>query len=197
MNSINSICVYSASSPLVADFYIKEAENLGKCLADHKINLVYGAGKRGLMGAVADGVLKNGGSVTGVIPTFMVEQNWHHPHLTELLEVDSMHARKQKMADLSDGVIALPGGCGTLEELLEIITWKQLGLYPHPIIIVNTHGFYNPLIEMLDKAINEQFMRADHKMLWSVANSVNDVLDLLFTTPTWDPSIGKFATTTR
>ena len=114
------------------------------------------------MKAVADATLEDGGTVTGVIPHFMVEQGWHHKGLTKLIETENMHERKQLMADLSDGVIALPGGCGTLEELLEIITWKQLALYLKPIVILNIDGFFNPLLEMLDRAIEENFMRTEH-----------------------------------
>ena len=146
MNQINSVCVYSASSTKIDAVYFQAAETLGRLLAEHRIRLINGAGSIGLMCSVADAVLKNGGEVTGVIPRFMVEQNWHHTGLTELIEVGSMHERKQKMANLSDGIIALPGGCGTLEELLEIITWKQLGLYLNPIIILNTNRFFDPLL---------------------------------------------------
>ena len=155
MNQINSVCVYSASSTKIDAVYFQAADTLGRLLAEHRIRLINGAGSIGLMRSVADAVLKNGGEVTGVIPRFMVEQNWHHTGLTELIEVESMHERKQKMANLSDGIIALPGGCGTLEELLEIITWKQLGLYLNPIIILNTNRFFDPLLEMLEKAIDE------------------------------------------
>ena len=145
------------------------------------------------MRSVADAVLKNGGEVTGVIPHFMVEQNWHHTGLTELIEVTSMHERKQKMANLSDGIIALPGGCGTLEELLEIITWKQLGLYLNPIVMLNTEGFYNPLLEMLEHAAEEHFMRPAHLDIWKVASSPAEALDLLYSTPLWDKEVRKFA----
>ena len=138
MNQINSVCVYSASSSKIDKVYFEAAGRLGKLLAERRIRLVNGAGSIGLMRSVADAVLENGGEVTGVIPRFMVEQGWHHTGLTRLVEVESMHERKQLMADLSDAVIALPGGCGTLEELLEVITWKQLGLYLNPIVILNT-----------------------------------------------------------
>lgn len=194
MNDINAICVYSASSPEVNECYLKTAKKIGMLFGKHQIELIYGAGKVGLMGAMADAVLERGGKVTGIIPSFMIEQNWHHTQLTQLVEVESMHARKQKMAALSDGVVALPGGCGTLEELLEIITWKQLGLYNKPIVIVNTNGFYNPLIEMLDKAIDEKFMHPDHKKMWSIVEHIAQVIDLLQKTPIWNSSIDKFAT---
>ena len=184
MNQINSVCVYSASSTKIDAVYFQAADTLGRLLAEHRI---------GLMCSVADAVLKNGGEVTGVIPRFMVEQNWHHTGLTELIEVESMHERKRKMADLSDGIIALPGGCGTLEELLEIITWKQLGLYLNPIVILNINGFFDPLLEMLEKAIDENFMRRQHGDIWKVAQTPEEAVQLLYETPVWDISIRKFA----
>ena len=193
MNQINSVCVYSASSTKIDPVYFRAAEELGRLLAEHRIRLINGAGSIGLMRSVADAVLKNGGEVTGVIPRFMVEQNWHHTGLTELIEVESMHERKRKMADLSDGIIALPGGCGTLEELLEIITWKQLGLYLNPIIIINVNGFFDPLLEMLEKAIEENFMRQQHGDIWKVARTPEEAVKLLYETPVWDVSIRKFA----
>ena len=193
MNQIHSVCVYSASSTKINPVYFKAAEELGSLLAEHHIRLINGAGSIGLMCAVADAVLKNGGEVTGVIPRFMVEQNWHHTGLTELIEVESMHERKQKMANLSDGIVALPGGCGTLEELLEIITWKQLGLYLNPIVILNVNGFFDPLLEMLGKAIDENFMRQQHGDIWKVARTPEEALRLLYETPVWDISIRKFA----
>lgn len=193
MNQINSVCVYSASSTQINPVYFRAAEELGRLLAEHRIRLVNGAGCIGLMRSVADAVLANGGEVTGVIPHFMIEQNWHHTGLTELIEVESMHERKQKMAALSDGVIALAGGCGTLEELLEIITWKQLGLYLNPIVILNTNGFFDPLLQMLEKAIKENFMRPQHGDIWKVAQTPEEAVQLLYTTPVWDASIRKFA----
>lgn len=193
MNQIHSVCVYSASSTKIYPVYFAAAEKLGALLAKHHIRLINGAGSIGLMRSVADAVLQNDGEVTGVIPHFMVEQNWHHTGLTELIEVDSMHERKQKMADLSDAVIALPGGCGTLEELLEIITWKQLGLYLNPIIILNINSFFDPLLEMLERAIAENFMRPQHGDIWKVARTPEEAVELLYTTPIWDASTRKFA----
>lgn len=193
MNGICSVCVYAASSTKVADCYNEAARRLGRLLADRSIRLVNGAGSLGLMRVCADACLQGGGTVTGVIPEFMVEQGWHHTGLTELVVTDSMHDRKQTMAQLSDGVIALPGGCGTMEELLEIITWKQLGLYLHPIVILNVEGFYDPLLQMLQRAVDERFMRPQHLEIWKVATSPEEAVDLLFSTPEWDESIRKIA----
>lgn len=168
MNNIHSVCVYCASSTQINPVYFEAASELGCLLGERKLNVINGAGNIGLMCAVSDATLTAGGTVTGVIPRFMVEQNWYHPGLTELIEVDSMHERKQLMADLSDAVIALPGGCGTLEELLEIITWKQLGLYLNPIVILNINHYFDPLLEMMQKAVDEQFMRPLHSGMWAV-----------------------------
>ena len=193
MNTIQSVCVYSASSTKIADCYFRAARELGELLAHHGIRLVNGAGNLGLMRACADACLEAGGQVTGVIPRFMVEQGWQHKGLTEMIEVENMHQRKQKMADLSDAVIALPGGCGTLEELLEIITWKQLGLYLNPIVILNTNGFFDPLLAMLQRAMDENFMRQQHGAIWHVASTPQEAVELIHTIPVWDSSIRKFA----
>ena len=193
MNKITSVCVYSASSTKIDSCYFKAAEGLGKLLADRHIRLINGAGSLGLMCTIIDAVLQNGGEATGVIPHFMIEQDWHHKGMTKLVEVESMHERKQLMAQLSDGIIALPGGCGTLEELLEIITWKQLGLYLNPIVILNTNGFFDPLLAMLQRAMDENFMRQQHGTIWHVASTPQEAVELIHTIPVWDSSIRKFA----
>ena len=193
MNQIKNVCVYSASSTKIAPVYFAVAEELGQLLALRGINLINGAGSIGLMAATSNACLEAGGTVTGVIPHFMVEQNWHHKGLTQLIETETMHERKQTMAELSDGVIALPGGCGTMEELLEIITWKQLGIYLNPIVILNIDGFYNPLLEMLQRAIDGNFMRSEHQNIWQVATSAQEAIELLYTTPIWNKDVRKFA----
>ena len=193
MNNIKNVCVYSASSTKIAPVYFATAEELGRLLAMRSINLINGAGSIGLMAATSNAALSAGGTVTGVIPRFMVEQNWHHSGLTQLVETETMHERKQLMAELSDGIIALPGGCGTMEELLEIITWKQLGLYFKPIIVLNIDRFYNPLLEMLQRAIDGHFMRPEHQGIWQVATTAQEAIDLLYVTPQWNKEIRKFA----
>ena len=193
MNQIKNVCVYSASSTKIAPVYFAVAEELGQLLALRGINLINGAGSIGLMAATSNACLEAGGTVTGVIPHFMVEENWHHKGLTQLIETETMHERKQTMAELSDGIIALPGGCGTMEELLEIITWKQLGIYLNPIVILNIDGFYNPLLEMLQRAIDGNFMRPEHQNIWQVATSAQQAIELLYTSPIWNKDIRKFA----
>lgn len=193
MNNIQSVCTYCASSTKIALCYFQAAEELGRLLAQEKIQIINGAGNIGLMAAISDAALQAGGKVTGVIPHFMIEQGWNHIGLTQTIAVENMHERKQTMADLSDAVIALPGGCGTLEELLEIITWKQLGLYLNPIVILNTNHFFDPLLNMLDKAIAENFMRNQHGKIWLVADEPAEAIQLIRTAPIWDPSIRKIA----
>ena len=145
------------------------------------------------MRSVEDGALEKGGKAVGVIPHFMVEQNWHHTGLTELLITEDMHERKQTMARMSDAVIALPGGCGTMEELCEIITWKQLGLYFKPIVILNTNGYYDNLIKQLELAIEEHLMGKIHGNIWSVANTPEEALKQIEETPAWSNEIRKYA----
>lgn len=193
MNNIQSVCTYCASSTKIAPCYFQAAEESGRLLAQEKIQIINGAGNIGLMAAISDAALQAGGKVTGVIPHFMIEQGWNHTGLTQTIAVENMHERKQTMADLSDAVIALPGGCGTLEELLEIITWKQLGLYLNPIVILNTNHFFDPLLNMLDKAIAENFMRNQHGKIWLVADEPAEAIQLIRTAPIWDPSIRKIA----
>lgn len=192
-NKIKRCAVYAASSSKVAPEYIAAAEALGRRLAAEGIQLVYGAGKVGLMGAVADAALSAGGEVTGVIPQFMVDNGWCHNSLTELIVTPDMHTRKEKIVTLADAAIALPGGVGTLEELTEIITWKQLGLCLNPIVIMNTGGYYDPLLGMLERAAAEHFMRREHLGLWTVARNADEAVEQILTTPQWDPHVGKFA----
>lgn len=193
MNTIKNVCVYCASSTQVAPKYFEAAARLGCLLAERGINLINGAGSIGLMAASSDAALAAGGTVTGVIPRFMVEQGWQHNGLTRLVQTETMHERKQLMAGMSDGVIALPGGCGTMEELLEIITWKQLGLFLNPIVILNVDGFYDPLLAMLRQAIDGNFMRKEHEAIWRVATTPEEAVELLYGTPLWSKDVRKMA----
>lgn len=190
---MQNVCVYCASSSQADELYFNEARELGRLLASGDMELIYGAGSVGLMGAIADAVLENGGKVTGVIPAFMCEQEWDHKGLTNLIVTDTMHERKEKMAFMSDAAVALPGGCGTFEELLEVITWKQLGLYLNPIVIVNVNGYYDPLIEMLNRAIDQRFMRDIHGTIWTVVSCASEVIPAIKEAPVWDKSIRKLA----
>lgn len=190
---MTSVCVYCASSTQIDEKYFRAAEELGTLIAQKGLRLITGAGRMGLMNTVQEAALAAGGKATGVIPTFMIKEGWHHTGLTELIETASMHERKQTMANLADGAIALPGGCGTFEELLEIITWKQLGLYLGPVIILNIDGYYDHLLALLDRALEDRFMRDIHAGIWQVATTPAEAVELLFNTPNWDKSVRKFA----
>ena len=172
------ITVYCASSVTVAEEYFSAAKKLGAEIALRGQTLITDAGSMGLMGAVNDAAIAAGGRTIGVIPQFMVDRGWHHRGLGELKITDGMHRRKELMAAMSRGVIALPGGIGTFEELLEIITWRQLGLYDGNIVIFNVGGYYDNLLKMLDTAIEQKFMKQDHRNLWSVASDAHEAVDI-------------------
>ncbi|MBR4242639.1 MAG: TIGR00730 family Rossman fold protein [Bacteroidaceae bacterium] len=188
-----NIAVYCASSTKIHPEYFEAARVVGSELARRGVNLVNGAGNMGLMAATSDACLEAGGTVTGIIPKFMVEQGWHHEGLTELIMTENMHERKQAIANMSDGCIALPGGCGTLEELLEVITWKQLGIYLNPIVILNLRGYYDHLLQQLQRGIEEHFLGERHAGIWRVATTPEEAVELVLTTPQWDASVRKFA----
>ena len=173
------ICVYCASSSKIDESYFGAAERLAAQLVSHDVTIVYGGGAAGLMGCVADTAIEHGGHVVGVIPKFMTEVEWQHKELEEIHVVADMHERKKKLLEGTDAVIALPGGSGTFEELLEAISMKRLGLYTKPIIIMNINNYYAPLIEMLEKSIKENFMSEAHKKMWTVVSDPKDVIDAI------------------
>jgi len=189
---MKKIAVYCASSTQIRKTYFDAAETVGRLLAEKQVAVVTGAGKMGLMNAVQEAVLREGGISIGVIPEFMVREGWDREGLTRLIVSPNMHERKQKIAE-NDGCIALPGGCGTMEELLEVITWKQLGLYLKPIVILNLEGYYDALLQQLQTAIDEHFMRTLHSDIWCVASTPEEAVEMVLTMPDWDPSIRKFA----
>lgn len=172
---MKKICVYCASSEKAADIYKDSAKKLGEVLVKNGFEVIYGGGSTGLMGAVADSVLENGGKITGVIPEFMMELEWGHPGV-ELIQVKNMHERKNLMLELSDAVIALAGGCGTFEEIIEAITWKRLGLYAGPALFLNTNNYYDHLIAQLNLSVDEKFMGEEHRDLWSVINQPEELM---------------------
>ena len=188
-----NIAVYCASSTQIRQEFFETAEAVGRLLVARGVGVVTGAGNLGLMNTVENAALKAGGQVIGVIPEFMVKENWHHTGLTELIVTPDMHIRKQTIARITEGCIALPGGCGTMEELMEVITWKQLGLYLNPIVILNQDGFYDPLLAQLQTCVDEHFMRSIHSDIWRVATAPEEAVELVLTTPKWDGSIRKFA----
>ena len=187
------IAVYCASSTQIDECYFKDAHRLGNLMADKGITLVNGAGNMGLMAESADGCLEKGGRAIGVIPTFMIGEGWCHNGMTQIIETADMHERQAKMAEMTDAGIFLPGGCGTFAELSELITWKQLGLYLKPIILLNTKGYFDSLLNTLHQAITENFMRPVHADIWKVAPTPEEALRMALETPLWDTSIRRFA----
>lgn len=187
------ICVYCASSRSCAPEYHHAANRLGAVLAERGFTIVYGGGGTGSMGALADGAIARGGQIVGIIPRFMEQLEWAHRGLSELTLVEDMRTRKHLMLSESQGVVALPGGCGTLEELFETITLKRLGLYVHPIILVNTRRYFDPLLELLSSAITEKFMNPRHADMWRVVAEPEEVPAALAASPPWSHEAQKFA----
>jgi uncharacterized protein (TIGR00730 family) len=188
-----TICVYCASSQKCDPAYHDAARRLGEVLAAHNFTIVYGGGGVGSMGALADGALARGGRVIGVLPQFMKDLEWGHSRLTELRIVEDMRVRKHTMLSHSHGVVALPGGSGTFEELLEAITLKRLGLYTYPIILVNTRDFYAPLIQLFERAVAERFMDERHLAMWQVVDTPDDVPAAIASAPPWSSDARAFA----
>jgi uncharacterized protein (TIGR00730 family) len=181
MNTLTSIAVFCGSSEGNDTIIISQAIKLGETLAKENISLIYGASKIGVMGKVAQGVLEHKGKAIGVIPEFLKKKEVVHLGLHKLITTKNMHQRKLKMHDLSDGFIALPGGFGTLEELFEIITWAQLGLHQKPIGLLNTNGFYNYLIELLEKMAVKGFLKMENLELLIVDDNIESLLDKMKT----------------
>jgi uncharacterized protein (TIGR00730 family) len=184
-----AVCVYCASSRSSHADYRAAAHRL----AAAGLGIVYGGGAVGSMGALADGALAKGGRVVGILPRFMADLEWGHRGLTELELVEDLRARKHLMLTRSDAAIALPGGSGTLEELLEAITLKRLGLYLKPIVLVNTRGFFAPLLRLLDHTVEERFMDRRHLEMWQVVAQPEEVPGALATAPAWGPEARSFA----
>jgi uncharacterized protein (TIGR00730 family) len=180
-----TVCVFASSSSRIDNEYATAAANLGILLSQAKIDVVYGGGGIGLMGRLADSVLENGGRITGVIPSFMKDEGWDHSAVTEMIITSDMGERKKRMLALADAVVALPGGVGTLEELTEAMTLKQLGLFHGPIIILNTLNFYKSFIDFLEHMVSGNFLRYEHKGMWEIAETTEDVMVLLGKKKDW------------
>ena len=187
------ICVYAASSQQTDAAYREAAFNLGRELATAGCSVVYGGGSAGSMGAIANGALAAGGEVIGILPRFMADLEWGHPGLTHLELVEDMRERKHRLLADSDAVVALPGGCGTLEELFEALTLKRLGLYLNPIVLLDTNGFYKPLQAFLQQVIDERFMNPEHAAMWQRVERVEDVLPAIRDAPPWREDARDYA----
>jgi uncharacterized protein (TIGR00730 family) len=176
---ISSVTVYCSSSDLAPQAYFAAASELGREFAKRGIGLVFGGGRVGLMGCIADAVMENGGTVKGIIPHFLEKREVAHYGLTELHVVETMHERKMKLAEWGEAYLVLPGGFGTLDELIEVITWKHLGHHNKPVILLNLNGFWNPLLLFFDRIASEQMINEEHRSYYSVCDTIQDVLELL------------------
>jgi len=193
MEPIKRVAIFCASSPGVDQVYFEMAGRLAEILAENKIAVNYGGGAVGLMGKIADVMLEKGGSIKGFIPVFMQQMQWSHSKVDDMVLVRDMHERKYRILKNIDAVVALPGGVGTMDELMEVITLKQLGQFVKPLIIVNTNNFYDSLFALLNQMIAEKFMRDIHQDIWSIVNEPDEVLDAIRNSPPWDAGALKFA----
>jgi hypothetical protein len=182
---MKKVCVFAASSSRIDKEYAVAAAELGRLLAKASIDIVYGGGGIGLMGVIANSAMENGGKVTGVIPEFMVSEGWDHPHVKDMIITSDMGERKKRMMEKADAVIALPGGIGTIEELTEAITLKQLGIFKGPVIILNTLNYYDSLIRFLEHMVKGNFLRLEHKGMWEIVNTPSEVIDALTNYQGW------------
>jgi uncharacterized protein (TIGR00730 family) len=188
--ALSSVCVFCGSNGGADPAYLETATNTGRALAERGVRLVYGGGKVGMMGAVADGALDAGGEVVGVIPRQIFDLEIGHEGVSELRVVGSMHERKALMAELADAFVAVPGGIGTLEELIEVYTWSQLGIHDKACGVLNVRGYYDGLAAFLDHAVREGFLRPQHRAVLTVAEDPEQLLDALAAfTP---PRVGKW-----
>lgn len=187
------ICVYCASSPKVDRKYFNATEELAIEFVRANVEVVYGGGAYGLMGKLADTVLENGGKIKGIMPKFMNEVEWAHKKVLDFEFTETMHERKAKFLEGVDGLVALPGGSGTLEELLEAITLKRLGQFTKPIIILNTDGYYESLKQMLEKSVKENFMHEKHLQMWTFVDKPDEVILSIANAPKWSIDSLNFA----
>jgi uncharacterized protein (TIGR00730 family) len=185
---LNTLCVFCASSSKVDVGYKEAAESLADICINNNIHVLYGGGGVGLMGALANRILAGKGRITGIIPDFMKKMEWAHTDVTEMIVVEDMRERKKRMIENVDAVVALPGGVGTLEELLEVITLKQLGRFTKPIIIINTDGFYDSLLQLFNEMVEKKFMHDYHRQIWSVIDKPDDLLSSYSASVLWDAS---------
>ena len=187
---MKSIAVYCGSSSGHDPAYVQAAKDLGALLADQGIDLIYGGGSVGLMGAAADAVLEAGGKVTGIIPTFLESKELGHHGVTDLIVVETMHERKIKMFDLADGFIALPGGLGTMEELFEVLAWSQLAIHRHPCALLNVRGYYDGLLQQLRHMVSEGSLRGEDRSRLIASEDANELLEAM---RFWKPPVtGKY-----
>jgi uncharacterized protein (TIGR00730 family) len=187
------LTVYCASSPKIHSDFFEDTKIFGEEIVKNNIEVYFGGGSKGLMGTLADTILENGGKIKGIMPHFMNEVEWGHKKVDNFEYTHTMAERKAKLIEDVDGVVTLAGGCGTLEELMEVITLKRLGLFTKPIVILNTRNYYAPLKQMLEKCVEENFMNEIHESMWTFVNDPKDIIPALKNSPSWDAGAIRFA----
>jgi uncharacterized protein (TIGR00730 family) len=189
----NRICVYCASSNKTPEKFLDHGRAFARILAENQIDLVFGGSRSGLMGVMADEIMKHGGRTVGIMPRFMQEVEWHHQELTEMITTETMAQRKEAMIHGVDAVVTFPGGCGTMEEFMETLSLKRLGLFQKPMIVLNSYGFYNPLIDLLDAMLRENFLGPKHREMWTVVDTPDEILPAVEANAGWDTEARSFA----
>jgi len=189
MAKIKSLCVYCGSSDRGRPAHHDAARKLGRIMAKAGVRLVYGGGRIGMMGRIADAVMESGGEVIGIIPHFLEQVEVGHSQVTQLIVTENMHDRKQKMAEMSDAFLIMPGGLGTLEETFEILTWKQLGLHQKPIVIADIDGYWRLLTDLIDHMIDESYARPENRELFRVIDNIEELLPTLETMPAYNHEV--------
>lgn len=193
MQRIKKVCVYCASSDKIDTKYFEATQTVARALVKNNTTVVYGGGAVGLMGTLADTVLEEKGRIIGIMPHFMKEVEFHHKDVNEFIFTADMHERKKQFMVGVDALITLPGGCGTFEELMEAITLKRLGIFTKPILILNLDGYYDDLLKMLDRAIDEGFLSEKHRPIWTVFTDPSKVIEVIVSSPPWSSDAIKFA----
>ncbi len=189
----NRICVYCASSNKTPEKYLEHGREFARILAENHIDLIFGGSRSGLMGVMADEMHRRGGRTIGIMPRFMQEVEWHHEELTEMITTETMAERKEAMIHEVDAVVTFPGGCGTMEEFMETLSLKRLGLFPKPMIVLNSYGYYEPLANLLEGMLENHFLGPKHREMWSFVNTPEEILPAIAATGTWDPEARSFA----
>ncbi|MFH0760661.1 MAG: TIGR00730 family Rossman fold protein [Bacteroidota bacterium] len=189
----NRICVYCASSTQTPEQYLEHGRRFAEIMAKEKIDLVCGGSRSGLMGVMANRIMELGGKAIGIMPRFMMNVEWHHPGLSKLTLVETMAERKDLMISNVDAVVTFPGGCGTMEEFMETLSNKRLGTYTKPMILLNSFGFYDPLIELLDSMLENRFLGSRHRDMWSVVSEPEEILPAILSSPDWNSDARSFA----
>lgn len=187
------ICVYCASSNKTPEKYLDHGRAFARIMAENQIDLIFGGSRSGLMGVMADEIMKHGGRAIGIMPRFMQEVEWHHEELTGMITTETMAERKEAMIHEVDATVTFPGGCGTMEEFMETLSLKRLGLFPKPMIVLNSFGYYNPLVDMLDAMLRNHFLSPKHHEMWTMVDTPDEILPAIAANAGWDAEARSFA----